>query len=110
MNVVYQWVFSNFVSNADKDFPGNIITSVNFQLIARSGGAFASTSGVINLGSPELADFVNFHDVTQSHLESWAVAGLGANGVQSLKEGLAAELAKQVNSSSAQLPKSFQPR
>lgn len=110
MNIVYQWVFSNFVSITDKDFPGNIITSVNYQLIARSGAASASTSGVLHLEAPELADFVNFHDVTQPHLEAWAAAGLGKDGVQTVKDGLAEQIVKQVNSKSNHLPKSFQPR
>ena len=107
MNIVYQWVFSNFVSITDKDFPGNIITSVNYQLIARSGTAFASTSGVVSFPFPELADFVNFTDVNQAHIQNWVQSALGDNVVQNMKDGLALQIAKQVKPTVNQLPNSF---
>jgi len=108
MNIVYQWVFSNFVSITDKDFPGNIITSVNYQLIARSGSAFASTSGVVNFPYPELADFVSFSDVNQAHVQDWVESALGADFVQNIKDGLTVQISKQLTQPVNQLPNSFQ--
>jgi hypothetical protein len=108
MDIVYQWVFSNFTSMTDKDFPGNIISSVNYQLNARSGRHMASTSGVCHFAFPELADFVTFEKVTQSLLQKWVESSLGPNQLDSLKSGLAADIKKQSNKPIKQLPKTFQ--
>lgn len=108
MDIIYQWVFSNFVSVTDKDFPGNIITSLNYQLSARSGSAFASTTGVVSLPYPELSDFVNFGDVNNAHLQQWVEEALGKGFVAAIKAGLAKQIERQLNSPNKQLPKSFQ--
>jgi hypothetical protein len=108
MSISYQWVFSNFLSKTDKDFPGNIIASVNYQLIARSGSAVASTTGVCHLGSPELADFIEFEDVRNHHLQEWVESALGARTVGGLKAGLAVDIKKQTDKPIKQLPKTFQ--
>ena len=107
MSINYQWVFSNFASVTDKDFPGNIISSINYQLNARSGSYIASTTGVCHLGSPELADFVTFEKVSHPLLQKWVESALGEQRVTSLKSGLAADIKKQSNKPIKQLPKTF---
>jgi hypothetical protein len=107
MNINYQWSFSNFNSVTDKDFPGNIIASVNYQLNARCGTAIATTAGVVHLPSPELADFVKFENVTPSHVQDWVEGALGAARVNLMKDGLARQIEKQLKKPVRQLPNSF---
>jgi len=72
--------------DANQDSEGNNLTSSNY--------------GSQTLDTSDISDFTNFDDVTNSQVQGWVEAALGADGVQGLKDGLDAQIAELVTPTS----------
>ena len=60
----------------------------------------ASVYGTQSLDTSDLSDFTDFDSVTSSQVQGWVESAMGAEEVQSLKDGLDANIAGQITPTS----------
>ena len=75
-------------SNTVKDFLGNDVP------------LSTSVYGTQSLDTSDLSDFTAFADLTASDVQGWVEAAMGADEVQSKKDGLDAQIAEKVTPTS----------
>ena len=107
MAISYEWNVNTVdVYPTDGDYT-DVIYNVHWRLNATDtevdaeGNPYtASVYGTQSLDTSDLSDFTDFESVTSSQVQGWVESAMGAEEVQSLKDGLDANIAGQITPTS----------
>ena len=107
MSISYQWDVKTVDVYPSESGHNNVIYLVHWRLNATDtqvdaeGNPYtASVYGTQNLDTSDLSNFTDFDSVTSSQVQGWVESAMGAEEVQSLKDGLDAKIAGQINPTS----------
>jgi hypothetical protein len=76
------------------------LNATDTQVDAEGNPYTASVYGTQVLDTSDLSGFIDFDSVTSSQVQGWVESAMGAEEVQSLKDGLDANIAGQINPTS----------
>ena len=107
MAITYEWNVNTVDVYPSEENHSNVIYNVHWRLNATDtevdaeGNPYvASVYGTHSLDTSDLSNFTDFDSVTSSQVQGWVEAAMGAEEVQSLKDGLDANIAYQKNPTS----------
>jgi len=86
----YTWEFPQFVVNPSSDGLTNVVTAINWVCTGTNGLVTSSSSGTVQLGTPNPAEFVPYADITQEMAFQWVSQSISITGVE-------AAIAAQIN-------------
>ena len=86
----YTWEFPQFIVNPSVDGLTNVVTAINWVCTGTNGLVTSSSSGTVQLGSPNPAEFVPYADITQAMAYQWVSQSISMPGVE-------AGIANQIN-------------
>ena len=107
MSISYEWNVNTVdVYPTDGNYT-DVIYNVHWRLNATDtevdaeGNPYtASVYGTQSLDTSDLSDFTDFESVTSSQVQGWVESAMGEEEVQSLKDGLDANIAGQITPTS----------
>ena len=107
MNITYTWNVST-VDTKTIDSNDDVIYSVHWRLNAEDdanqdadgNNLVSSVYGTQSLDTSDLSGFVAFDSVDAATVQGWVEAAMGDESVQSLKDGLDAQIAEIITPSS----------
>ena len=79
-----------------------ILNATDTEVDAKGVPYTAYVYGTQNLDTSDLSDFIDFDSVTSAEVQGWVESAMGEEKVQSLKDGLDANIAGQINPTSEQ--------
>ena len=107
MAISYNWNVNTVDVYPTDEGHSNVIYNVHWRLNAidtevdAEGNPYtASVYGTQVLDTSDLSNFTDFDSVTSSQVQGWVESAMGAEEVQSLKDGLDANIAGQINPTS----------
>ena len=107
MAISYEWNVNTVdVYPTDGDYTDVIynvhwrLNATDTQVDAEGNPYTASVYGTQSLDTSDLSDFTDFESVTSSQVQGWVESAMGAEEVQSLKDGLDANIAGQITPTS----------
>ena len=108
MAITYTWNVNTVDVYPSDEGHSNVIYNVHWRLNAADNELdaegyplyTASVYGAQRLNTSDLSNFTDFDNVTSSQVQGWVEAAMGAEEVQSLKDGLDANIADQKNPTS----------
>ena len=107
MAITYEWNVNTVDVYPSEGDESNVIYNVHWRLNAtdtevdaEDNPYVASVYGTQSLDTSDLSNFTDFDNVTSSQVQGWVEAAMGAEEVQSLKDGLDANIASQKNPTS----------
>jgi len=107
MAISYEWNVNTVDVYPTEEGHSNVIYNVHWRLNATDtqvdaeGNPYtASVYGTQSLDTSDLSDFTDFESVTSSQVQGWVESAMGAEEVQSLKDGLDANIAGQITPTS----------
>ena len=107
MAISYTWNVNTVDVYPTDEGHSNVIYNVHWRLNATDtqvdaeGNPYtASVYGTQALDTSDLSNFTDFDNVTSSQVQGWVEGAMGAEEVQSLKDGLDANIAGQINPTS----------
>ena len=107
MSISYQWNVSTVNVYPSEGGQSSVIHNVHWRLNAtdtevdaKGNPYVASVYGTQSLDTSDLSNFTDFDNVTSSQVQGWVESAMGAEKVQSLKDGLDAHIADQKNPTS----------
>ena len=107
MAITYTWNVNTVDVYPSEGGESNVIYNVHWRLNATDtevdaeGNPYvASVYGTQSLDTSDLSNFTNFESVTSSQVQGWVESAMGAEEVQSLKDGLDANIAGQITPTS----------
>jgi hypothetical protein len=107
MSISYTWDVNTVDVYPTEEGHSNVIYNVHWRLNATDtqvdaeGNPYtASVYGTQVLDTSDLSDFTDFDNVTSSQVQGWVESAMGAEEVQSLKDGLDANIAGQITPTS----------
>jgi hypothetical protein len=107
MAISYEWNVNTVDVYPTDEGHSNVIYNVHWRLNATDtevdaeGNPYtASVYGTQSLDTSDLSDFTDFDSVTAAQVQGWVESAMGAEEVQSLKDGLDANIAGQINPTS----------
>jgi hypothetical protein len=107
MSITYEWNVNTVDVYPTDEGHSNVIYNVHWRLNATDtqvdaeGNPYtASVYGTQVLDTSDLSNFTDFDSVTSSQVQGWVESAMGAEEVQSLKDGLDANIAGQINPTS----------
>ena len=86
----YTWEFPQFIVNPSFDGLTNVVTAINWVCTGTNGLVTSSSSGTVQLGTPNPAEFVPYADITQEMAFQWVSQSISVTGVE-------AAIAAQIN-------------
>ena len=86
----YTWEFPQFVVNPSSDGLTNVVTAINWVCTGTNGLVTSSSSGTVQLGTPNPAEFVPYANITQDMAFQWVSQSISITGVE-------AAIAAQIN-------------
>ena len=86
----YTWEFPQFIVNPSSDGLTNVVTAINWVCTGTNGLVTSSSSGTVQLGTPNPAEFVPYADITQEMAFQWVSQSISVTGVE-------AAIAAQIN-------------
>ena len=86
----YTWEFPQFIVNPSVDGLTNVVTAINWVCTGTNGLVTSSSSGTVQLGTPNPAEFVPYADITQEMAFQWVLQSISVTGVE-------AAIAAQIN-------------
>ena len=86
----YTWEFPQFIVNPSVDGLTNVVTAINWVCTGTNGLVTSSSSGTVQLGTPNPAEFVPYADITQEMAFQWVSQSISVTGVE-------AAIAAQIN-------------
>jgi len=86
----FTWSFPQFIVNPYYDGLTNVVTAINWVCTGTNGLVTSSSSGTVQLGSPNPAEFVPYADITQEMAFQWVSQSISITGVE-------AAIAAQIN-------------
>ena len=107
MAITYTWNVST-VDTKTIDSNDDVIYNVHWRLNAEDdanqdaegNNITAGVYGTQSLDTSDLSDFISFDSVDATTVQGWVEAAMGADEVQSLKDGLDAQIAEIITPSS----------
>ena len=107
MAITYTWNVST-VDTKTIDSNDDVIYNVHWRLNAEDdanqddegNNITAGVYGTQSLDTSDLSDFISFDSVTATNVQGWVEAAMGADEVQSLKDGLDSQIGELVTPSS----------
>ena len=107
MAISYEWNVNTVdVYPTDGDYTDVIynvhwrLNAIDTQVDAEGNPYTASVYGTQVLDTSDLSNFTDFDSVTSSQVQGWVESAMGAEEVQSLKDGLDANIAGQITPTS----------
>ena len=108
MAIGYTWDVSTVDTYPTLDGNADVVYNVHWRLTAEDdanqdadGNNWTATVyGTQAVDTADIADFTAFADLTSSDVQGWVEAAMGADAVQSLKDGLDAQIAAKINPTS----------
>ena len=108
MAIGYTWDVSTVDTYPTLDGNADVVYNVHWRLNAEDDANqdadgnnwTASVYGTQSVDTADIADFTAFADLTSSDVQGWVEAAMGADAVQSLKDGLDAQIAAKINPTS----------
>ena len=88
--IKYNWSFPQFIVNPSVDGLTNVVTAINWVCTGTNGLVTSSSSGTVQLGTPNPAEFVPYADITQEMAFQWVSQSISVTGVE-------AAIAAQIN-------------
>ena len=88
--ITYAWSFPQFIVNPSSDGLTNVVTAINWVCTGTNGLVTSSSSGTVQLGTPNPAEFVPYADITQEMAFQWVSQSISVTGVE-------AAIAAQIN-------------
>ena len=88
--ITYAWSFPQFIVNPSSDGLTNVVTAINWVCTGTNGLVTSSSSGTVQLGTPNPAEFVPYADITQEMAFQWVLQSISVTGVE-------AAIAAQIN-------------
>jgi hypothetical protein len=86
----FAWSFPQFIVNPSVDGLTNVVTAINWVCTGTNGLVTSSSSGTVQLGTPNPAEFVPYADITQEMAFQWVSQSISVTGVE-------AAIAAQIN-------------
>ena len=86
----FTWTFPQFIVNPSVDGLTNVVTAINWVCTGTNGLVTSSSSGTVQLGTPNPAEFVPYADITQEMAFQWVLQSISVTGVE-------AAIAAQIN-------------
>ena len=86
----FAWSFPQFIVNPSVDGLTNVVTAINWVCTGTNGLVTSSSSGTVQLGTPNPAEFVPYADITQEMAFQWVSQSISVTGVE-------AAIATQIN-------------
>lgn len=81
--------------------PDGAVYTVHWTASLEENGESAGAYGSIGLGSPDPADFVPFHQLTEEQVLNWVFETMGVDQVVSIQEALHKQIQEKLNPTSA---------
>ena len=78
----YTWEFPQFIVNPSSDGLTNVVTAINWVCTGTNGLVTSSSSGTVQLGTPNPAEFVPYADITQQMAYMWVSQCISMPGVE----------------------------
>jgi hypothetical protein len=78
----FSWSFPQFIVNPTSDGLSNVVTAINWVCTGTNGSINSSSSGTVNLGSPNPAEFVPYSDITQQLAYYWVSQSISMPAVE----------------------------
>ena len=107
MAISYEWNVNTVDVYPTDEGHSDVIYNVHWRLNATDtqvdaeGNPYtASVYGTQSLDTSDLSNFTDFDNVTSSQVQGWVESAMGAEEVQSLKDGLDANIAGQITPTS----------
>jgi hypothetical protein len=107
MSISYQWNVNTVDVYPTDEGQTNVIYNVHWKLNATDtqvdaeGNPYtASVYGTQVLDTSDLSGFIDFDNVTSAEVQGWTESAMGEDQVQSLKDGLDANIAAQITPTS----------
>ena len=108
MAIGYTWDVSTVDTYPTLESNADVVYNVHWRLTAEDdanqdadGNNWTATSyGTQSVDTSDLSSFTAFADLTSSDVQGWVEAAMGADAVQSLKDGLDAQIAAKINPTS----------
>ena len=97
MNFV--WSFPQFIVNPLSNGLSDVVTAINWVCTGTDGSVTSSSSGTVNLGSPNPAEFVPYSDITQQLAYQWVSHSISMPAVEELIAYQVKQLAQPVTQS-----------
>lgn len=79
----YTWSFPQFIVNPTSGRLSNVVTAINWICTGTDGLVTSSSSGTVQLGSPNPAEFVPYDQITQEMAFNWVSQSISVSGVES---------------------------
>ena len=86
----YTWEFPQFIVNPSSDGLTNVVTAINWVCTGTNGLVTSSSSGTVQLGTPNPSEFIPYADITQEMAFQWVSQSISVTGVE-------AAIAAQIN-------------
>ena len=108
MAIRYTWNVSTVDTYPTLDGNTDVVYSVHWRLTAEDDANqdadgnnwTASSYGTQSVDTSDLSSFTAFADLTSSDVQDWVETAMGADAVQSLKDGLDAQIEAKINPTS----------
>lgn len=108
MAISYTWNVSTVDTYPTLDSNADVVYNVHWRLTAEDdanqdadGNNWTATSyGTQSVDTSDLSSFTAFADLTSSDVQGWVEAAMGEEAVQSLKDGLDAQIEAKINPTS----------
>jgi hypothetical protein len=107
MAISYEWDVNTVDVHPTEGGHTDVIYNVHWRLNATDtevdaeGNPYTtSIYGTKNLDTSDLSGFIDFDSVTSAEVQGWVESAMGEEKVQSLKDGLDANIAGQINPTS----------
>jgi len=81
--MIFTWTFPQFIVNPTSDGLTNVVTAINWICTGTDGTVSSSSSGTVNLGTPNPAEFVPYANITQSLAYQWVAGCISMPAVES---------------------------
>jgi len=108
MAIGYTWDVSTVDTYPTLDSNADVVYNVHWRLTAEDDANqdadgnnwTASSYGTQSVDTSDLSSFTAFADLTSSDVQGWVEAAMGSEAVQSLKDGLDAQIEAKINPTS----------
>ena len=108
MAIGYTWDVSTVDTYPTLDGNADVVYNVHWRLNAEDDANqdadgnnwTASSYGTQALDTADISSFTSFSDLTSSDVQAWVETAMGADEVQSLKDGLDAQIEAKINPTS----------
>jgi hypothetical protein len=102
MAIIYTWnvnIVDAYPTKTDKNgnSQSDVICNVHWRLTGNDGTNQKDVYGNQSLDVSDLSNFIDIQSITLENVESWVLAELGEEKIQSLKDNIATQINEVVN-------------